>query len=342
MRIQFFLIGTLWLLSVAFFPALAENKSLIEVKAQVDTSTITIGDHILYSIIIDRQKDVRIIEPGQGLNLGMFEIKDYKFHDPLEKDDHIIQRYDYVISVYDTGKFTIPPYPLAYFTSDSASKPAIIEAPAIDIYVKSVLKGEDKPELKDIKPPIDIPFNYRFWALFAGGILLFLLLVFFLYRIWKRKQEKGYLFTPPPPPPPAHEVALNELQKLYASDLLQNQEYKEFFSRLSEILRAYLEGRYFISALEETTSEIMQEMEQHLHDEQLKQRLDEILSTCDLIKFAKYIPDQQEIERLKEWSVDFVEQTKIVYETPTEEINEEAESEPGTMVEQDFASSDSK
>lgn len=342
MKTKRLLLGTLWLLGVFLLPALAENQSLIEVKAQVDTSTITIGDHILYSIIIDRQKDVRIIEPGQGLNLGMFEIKDYKFHDPVEKDDHIIQRYDYVISVYDTGKFTIPPYPLAYFTSDSASKPAIIEAPAIDIYVKSVLKGEDKPELKDIKPPIDIPFNYRFWAMVAGGVLLFLLLAFFLYRLWKRKQEKGYLFTPPPPPPPAHEVALNALQKLYASDLLEKQQYKEFFSRLSEILRAYLEGRYFISALEETTTEIMQEMEHHLSDEHLKQRLHEILSTCDLVKFAKYIPDQQEIERLKEWSVDFVQQTKIVYETPTEEISEEVESVPNIAQEKDSASSSSE
>ncbi len=314
MRKHCILILGIWTLLLALTWAQTENPSLIEVKAQVDTATITIGDHILYSIIIDRQKDVRIIEPGQGINLGMFEIKDYKFHEPLKKGDHVIQRYDYVISVYDTGKFTIPPYPLAYFPSDSSTKPAIIEAPAIDIYVKSVLKGEEAPELKDIKPPLDIPFNYRFWGMVAAAVLIFGILLYLAYRLWKRKQEKGYVFTPPPPAPPAHEVALNALQELFSSDLLEREQFKEFFSRLSEIIRAYLEGRYFIAALEETTTEIMQEIQAHLADESLRKQLQEILTTSDLIKFARYIPAKEEIERLKELSVDFVQKTKIIYE----------------------------
>ncbi len=317
-----------WLIGFSLILAQGQQNPLIEVKAQVDTSVITIGDHITYSIIIDRQKDVRIIEPGQGINLGMFEIKDYKFHEPVQKGDHIIQQYDYVISVYDTGKFTIPPYPLAYFTTDSSSKPSIIEAPAIDIYVKSVLKGEAKPELKDIKPPLDIPFNYRFWGSIAAAILLLALLIYLGYRLWKRKQEKGYVFAPPPPPPPAHEVALQALQELFASDLLEQKQYKAFFSRLSEILRAYLEGRYFISALEETTSEIMQELEEHLTGSELKQQLFEILNIADFVKFAKYIPSESEIERLKQLSVDFIQKTKIIYEPDQVEIM--AENQPET------------
>ncbi len=312
----------------------AQDKPLIEVKAEVDTATITIGDHILYSIIIDRQKDVRIIEPGPGINLGMFEIKDYQFHEPVQKDDRVIQRYDYVISVYDTGHFTIPPYPLAYLTSDTSLTPSIIEAPAIDIYVKSVLKGEDKPELKDIKPPLTIPFNYRFWGMVAFVGLLVLGLFYLLYRLWKKKQEKGYVFTPPPPPPPAHEVALNALNDLFATDLLERQQFKAFFSRLSEILRAYLEGRFFIRALEETTSEILQELPNHLSDSTLLTQLQEILETADLVKFAKYIPTMDEVERLKQLSIDFVQKTKIIYEPKTESSETSLSTEPSQQVPQ--------
>ncbi len=296
----------------------AEEKPLIEVKAQVDTATITIGDHITYSIIIDRRKDVRIVQPGPGINLGMFEIKSYNFHKPVHKGDRIIERYDYVISVYDTGKYVIPPYPLAYFLSDTATKPYIIQAPAITIYVKSLLKGEKTHELKDIKPPISIPFNYRFWAMIAGLVLLALLLIYLGYWLWKRKQERGFIFTPPPPPPPAHEKALKALQELYASDLLQKGDYKEFFSRLSEIMRAYLEGRYYIRALEETTSEIMAEIPRVLEDRELRHNLEDLLTLSDLVKFAKYIPQQDEIERVKKNAIDFVQQTKIVY-TPSED-----------------------
>ncbi len=303
----------------AFAAAQQVDEPLIEVKSQVDTATVTIGDHIRYSIIIDRKKGVRIIQPGQGINLGQFEIKDYDFHEPQEKDGRIIERYDYVIAAYDTGRFTIPPYPLAYFPSSADSVPSIIEAPAIEIYVKSVLKGEEAPQLKDIKPPIDIPFNYRRLLV----VLLILLLVggaiFFAYRLWKRKQEKGYLFTPPPPPPPAHEQALADLQKLFASDLLQNEQFKEFFTRLSEIIRTYLERRYFIAALEETSSEILNDLQEHISEDELKDLLKDILTVSDLIKFARYRPQPDEVERIKNEAVAFVERTKIVYEPPVQE-----------------------
>ncbi len=302
----------------------AEQKPLIEVKAQVDTATITIGDHITYSIIIDRRKDVRIIQPGPGLNLGMFEIKSYNFHKPVKKGDRIIERYDYVISVYDTGRYQIPAYPLAYFLSDTASKPNIIEAPAITIYVKSLLKGESKHHLKDIKPPLNIPFNYRFWIRIGVLIVLVLALIYLIYLAWKRKQERGYVFTPPPPPPPAHEVALKALNELYAGDLLEKQHYKEFFSRLSEIVRAYLEGRYYMQALEQTTGEILRDLPDEVkQDDRLFAWLKDILTVSDLIKFAKHVPSPEEIERVKKEAVDFVEETKIVFVEPEEEESEE-------------------
>ncbi len=306
---------SVWIVSLVWLSVVyAGQKPLIEVKAQVDTATITIGDHITYSIIIDRRKDVRIIQPGPGINLGMFEIKSYNFHKPLKKGNRIIERYDYVISVYDTGRYQIPAYPLAYFLSDTAAKPHIIQAPAITIYVKSLLKGEKKHELKDIKPPLSIPFNYRFWIRVALLVVLVAALIFLIYLLWKRKQERGYVFAPPPPPPPAHEVALKALRELYASNLLEKQEYKEFFSRLSEIIRAYLEGRYYIQALEQTTGEILRDLPDEVkQDDRLFEWLKDSLTVSDLVKFAKYIPSQEEIDRVKQEAVDFVEKTKIVF-----------------------------
>jgi hypothetical protein len=139
-------------------------------------------------------------------------------------------------------------------------------------------------------------------------------LIFLIYLLWKRKQERGYVFAPPPPPPPAHEVALKALRELYASNLLEKQEYKEFFSRLSEIIRAYLEGRYYIQALEQTTGEILRDLPDEVkQDDRLFEWLKDSLTVSDLVKFAKYIPSQEEIDRVKQEAVDFVEKTKIVF-----------------------------
>ena len=93
----------------------AQDKGLIEVRAEVDTAVITIGDRITYSIIIDRRENLRIARPGEGLNLGGFEIKSYNFPEAQVADGRITERFDFNISVYDTGKYAIPPFPVAYF-----------------------------------------------------------------------------------------------------------------------------------------------------------------------------------------------------------------------------------
>ena len=302
----------------------AADQSLIEVQSEVDTSTITIGDRIKYSITINRDKNLRIEKPGEGLNLGMFEIKDYKFHDPVEKDGRIIERYDFSISVYDTGKFTIPPFPVAYFPVDTSRQYKIIEAPAIDIMVRSVISGDEAKELKDIKFPLAIPFNYYFWLSMVAVVILLGLITFLAYLLWKRRKEKGYLFRPPPPPRPAHEIALEALENLFNSTLLEEQQFKEFFSRLSEIIRVYLEGRYFFSALEETTFEIMSDAKKHMEDDNLLADLRNILELSDLIKFAKYIPADNEIKTAKNQSINLVNITKLIYEV-VEEPNQEEE-----------------
>jgi hypothetical protein len=308
----------------AFTSLLGQQKSLIEVQSEVDTSVITIGDRINYTITIDRDKDLQIAKPGEGLNLGMFEIKDYEFHDPVEKNDRLIERYDFNISVYDTGKYTIPPFPIAYFPEDTSQQYKIIEAPAIDIFVKSVISGDDAKELKDIKFPLYIPFNYFFWISMAVIIILVGVIAYLGYLLWKRRKKKGYLFSPPPPPRPAHEVALESLEELYKSNLLEEKQFKEFFSRLSEIIRAYLEGRYFFIALEETTTEIMIDVKKHVEETNLLYDLKNILELSDFVKFAKYVPKNKEVDEAKDQALNFVNATKLIYEI-TEETNQQQE-----------------
>lgn len=329
MRLIFTIILTV-VFSVTVLPA--QEQGLIQVKSEVDTAVITIGDLITYSIIIDRAEGLRVERPGEGLNLGMFEIKSYNFHEPVKENGRIIERFDFTISVYDTGKFVIPPFPVAWFANDTTSKYNIITAPAINIYVKSVISGDEAKELKDVKPPVYIPFNWKFWLSMAGILILLLVIAYLAYRLWKKRKEKGYMFIPPAPPVPAHERALADLEALFQSDLLDKKEFKAFFSQLSEIMRVYLEGRYYIKALEETSAEIMRDVKEHLDDEALLLSLREQLTLADLVKFAKYVPEEQEVEKAKQQSVAFVEQTKIVFEA-VEEKQDEAPMNEETAVE---------
>lgn len=314
--------GILSLMLVLIWTPLSAQtaKPLIEVNSAVDTAVITIGDRIKYTLTIEHKTGMRVEQPGAGINLGQFEIKDYKIYEPVKKDDYLLLKYEYVISVFDTGTFTIPPFPVAYFPTDSLGAYKIIEASPINIYVRSVIH-DDKRELRDIKPPIEIPFNYFFLFSMLAVAVLLAAAAYFGYMFYKRHKQEGYLFRAPAPPRPAHEVALAAIDDLLKRNLPEQGAYKQFYIEISEIIRRYIEDRYFVPALEETSFEIMQDMKKQDLAEELYPLLGEFLNLSDLVKFARYIPDRQENEKIIMQARRFVEETRVILEPQVQEGN---------------------
>ena len=305
-----------------------ESRPLIEVNSAVDTSRITIGDRITYTVSINHVDTMRVEKPGEGVNLGQFEIKDYKIYDPVREEGRIEEKFEYVISVFDTGTFVIPPFPVAYFPTDSLGEYRLIEASAITIYVESVIQDEAR-ELRDVKPPIDIPYDYFLLFSVLAAVILIGALVYFGYRLYLKRKETGYLIKPPEPPRPAHEIALDALEELLKKDLVAQGLLKEFYSEISEIIRRYIEGRFFIPALEETSSEILRELNGQEIDVDLIQDIKEFLELSDLVKFAKYKPGEKENQKIVILGRQFIEKTMVVYDITeqTESIKEKEKSE---------------
>ncbi|RMG62295.1 MAG: hypothetical protein D6715_12410, partial [Calditrichaeota bacterium] len=260
-----------------------------------------------------------------GANLGQFEIKDYHIDEPRHENGQVVEQFRYVISVFDTGRFVIPPFPVAVAVSDTG-RPIVVQSEAIPIYVKSVLNSPDA-ELKDIKPPLVPPVDYWRWALLIGTALLVLGLAVLGWYVYRRRKQGQPLFRKEVIRP-AHEIALEALQALRQSDLLAQQAYKAFFTRLSEIMREYLENRFFVPALEATTDEIVEAVAGLELEEEHCQRLEQVLRLCDLVKFARYQPEPTEIEGALAMTETFVQGTRLEFQ-PVEVIHPETgEGEP--------------
>ncbi len=322
-------------LAVLFFSGRAfgdespANQPLIEVRASVDRSVITIGDRITYSLRISHSDSLHIQQPGPGANLGGFEIKDYHIADPIHRNGRTIQKFDYTIAVFDTGHYQIPPFPVAYSTGDSTKNFKIIKSEPISITVKSVLTG-DNDKLADVKPPLPIPMNYRFWIIVGAAAALLALGGFFGYRIYRKRQKGEPLFRKEMIRP-AHEIAFEELDRLIKSDWLKQKKYKAFYSELTDILRRYLEHRFFISAMEATTAELMDALQELSLGEENLQLAKTVCDTSDLVKFAKYIPSADETDEMIRRVRQFIENTAMEFESVEhlEKIPEaEEESEP--------------
>jgi hypothetical protein len=144
-----------------------------------------------------------------------------------------------------------------------------------------------------------------------GGVLLLLLIIWIIIRLIKHKP----VFRKEKPAEPPHVRAIRELNELQHQKLWQNGRHKEYYTRLTDILREYLDGRYGVDAPEMTSEEILAALKRvgvsakHFAD------LQRLLGESDLVKFAKYLPEQEYHEEAYYKVYYFVEESKVV---PTE------------------------
>lgn len=224
-----------------------------------------------------------------------------------------------LVTSFDSGFYYIPPFEFEVQNGGGSisSNPLALK---IYTYQIDTIQG-----LFDAKPVKEIPYKFNefstYLAIWLGVALLVLLLVFW-YRSHKNNTP---LFAPPPKPKePAYITAFRELERMRAEKLWQAGHEKEFFTELSTVLRTYIEGRYDILAMEQTSDEILQDLKENLDKEDYK-KLQEVMQLADLVKFAKMQPQMDESELCMKQVYAFVDKTKFIPEVEPEEEEVSAE-----------------
>ncbi|MBC8185531.1 hypothetical protein H8E88_30970 [candidate division KSB1 bacterium] len=311
------------LILFVFVNGLNASNGKILLEAKVDRTNIKIGDLINYSIIVTRDKDIKIEMPDLGANLGAFEIHDYEDLEPEKKNGEVVQLRHYIISTYDIGDYEIQPVTVHYsLPNDTLWKELTTES--IKITVES-LKPSEEGDIRDIKAPLEILKDWWLTIRFiiAGVIIVLIgILIYILYK--RRKEGKSLIPRREKPKLPPHIIALDELKKLMDDNLLEKREIKQYYIRLSEIIRNYIEDRFFIVALEMTTFQLIGIMKENQVEDEIVQLVEKFLMNCDMVKFAKYIPRKKENKSTTELAYKIIEDTKIELE-PEPDNGEDAE-----------------
>ncbi|MGH8024578.1 MAG: hypothetical protein ACRED1_13400 [Limisphaerales bacterium] len=164
------------------------------------------------------------------------------------------------------------------------------------------MKGTN--DIHDIKPPIDIPNGLEWlWLAIAAAALLAIL--YLAWRLWTKYRLRAAV----EPRVPAHIRAKEALQK--ALEIIGQP--KAFCVLVSDTVRRYLEERFAFHAPERTTEEFLRELsETDLLTGDQKESLGRFLENCDLVKFAKYEPGENELRELHSSAVRLVEETQPV------------------------------
>jgi hypothetical protein len=265
------------------------GAELIEVTASVDKQTAYIGDLIEYKIEITYDTMLQLTPPPAGANLGGFEVKDYDFGAEEQLDNgRARQVISFELRTFTTGDYVIPGLPVEYMTPDSTLK--YISADPIKINIKSLLAegiAADSLEPRPNKGQASLVASSRTLWLILGGVLVVAAVVVVFYFVRRRKTEEELPYVDPRP---AWEIAYADLAVLKDKDLPAQDEVKQFYFELSEIIKRYLGRKFEFDAVDMTTAEIGNALADLSLDEELCPDNDAFMKHADLVKFAKYIP----------------------------------------------------
>jgi len=261
----------------------------VSIESSVEPSTITIGDPMVYTITCASPEGIEVRVPEFGESLDDFFVRDFHKEKVRKEGDRYIYRISYVLTLFQVGTFTIPAAEIAYTAAEG--KTGTLTTDPIEIVVEAVAP-EDAEDIVEIKPPLEIPVNYRSIIITTAAVLAGLAVLIGILLVMRRWSRGRAATIPAAPPRPADEVALEALAELERSGLLARGEAKAFYTALSEILRRYIEGRYRVGAVEETTAEIGLSLEAAAVDASHRLDIRRVLDECDLVKFAKYRPPE--------------------------------------------------
>lgn len=292
---------------ILLLPA-AASGSFLKADASVDTTSGHVGDLFDYTIRIAADSGLAVEIPEIKKSPGDFEV--ISSMEPSVRDSarYKIYNLDFKIAAYRVGELSIPAVDIKAVDRDGAESTAWTEE--IPITIMSVLpeKSSDSLDIKDIKPIVGFPWPTYYYIVIASGLIL---AAFLIYWFFLRRKKAGLFTRPPKLPDPPWVVALRMLDELKHSRLMERGEYKQFYFKLSEIGKYYIDRRFGFPAIERTTAEIKEGFE-YGRPQAIDDKFIEFLEYSDLVKFAKY---PSSITRCTEWMEyieDIIRRTKVV------------------------------
>lgn len=299
-----------WLLATFSF---SQN---ITATATLDTNAILIGQQTKLKLKVEYKTDqgeMKIEFPKiSDTIIKQIEVvsqsKVEKYIPDSSDMSRMAQEKTLIITSFDSGYYAIPPF-LFIVNGDSTKA---TETDALLLSVNTVAVDTTK-NIMDIKPPIEVPFSWKeylpyvYWGL--GGLAVLAALILLARYVLKKKKPVPVpeIIVPKIPP---HITALERLEKLKEEKLWQQGKLKQFHSEISEILRQYIEHRFYIPAMEQVTDEILYAFRTAEAPEEQKMKLRHTLILADLVKFAKELPLPNENEQCWLNAYEFVMTTK--------------------------------
>jgi len=295
------------------------NAQEISAALKPDSTHILIGDFLSARLIVKFPDDSKVMIAPVADTVGRMELVKQSKIDTSKSDGNTVFTQIFTVSAYDSGNFRLGPLKLFFTDKNGKVDTLFTDAPLISV---NTIPVDTTKAIKPIKAPLSVPYSWQeFIPYIIGGIALIAAIIVAIYFLKRRKKKPKISKERPRPKDPPHVWAKKELKKLEEEKLWQKDEVKQYYSRLTDILRLYLEYRFNWFALESTTEQIRDEITEYDIPEEGKEKLLGILQSADLVKFAKMLPLPDENDLAMKNAFAFVEITEQKEVLKAEVIN---------------------
>jgi hypothetical protein len=281
----------------------------VKVEANLKDFTIKIGDQTKLFLVVSQPANERVNFPVLTDTItGKVQIVSTSKDTVADQNDKnkITVTQSYVITSFEPGTNNLPAF-------EFGTANGVVKSNELTLQIETV-KVDTAKAIFDIKQPLLVTYTFIDWvkdnwiSVFVGLVIIGLIIGIVYYLRKRPKSPTVVKITKPAIPP--HITATNKLNELRAKKLWQQDEFKQYHSELTDIIREYLEQRYNIKTYEKTTDEILASLNNRDIAGEYRDLLKKLLVLADLVKFAKVKPTAQENEESIDNAIAFVLKTK--------------------------------
>lgn len=309
-----------------FHCSLFTSYAQVSVEAVIDSIQIFVGQQAHVTLTATAKENAKVefpqFKPTEYITPGV-EVLDRQELEQKAQDNGFVSRsMVYTMTSFDDTLYYLPPMTVKIDGKPYKSKSLALKVLTIEV---DTLHAEQFFGPKDVQ---DNPFQWSDWSLPFWLSVLMLVLLGIAYYLYLRLRDNKPIIShirivkrllP-------HQKAMKEIEQIKADKMVSSENSKEYYTKLTDTLRKYIEERYGFFAMEMTSSEIIERL-MASQDQKALDELRQLFTTADLVKFAKYSTLINENDANLVNAIDFINQTKLenvpVEETVKPQLSEE-------------------
>ena len=290
----------------------------VSVEARIDSIEMFVGQQVHVTLTANAQENAKIefpqFKPTQYITPGVEVLASKELENKALDNGFVARSMVYTLTSFDDTLYYLPPMTVKIDGKPYKSKSLALKVLTIEVDTTHVDQFFGP---KDVQ---DNPFLWSEWRLpFWLSVLMLVLLALCYYLYLRLRDNKPIIKTirvvkrllP-------HQKAMKEIEQIKADKMVASENQKEYYTKLTDTLRRYIEERYKFSAMEMTSSEIIERLMQD-GDQKSLDELRQLFTTADLVKFAKYSTLINENDMNLVNAIEFINQTKQELQVVEEE-----------------------